>query len=275
MWIGSLIAIGIAGLGTLASLLIPRTKIAEPSLKLQWENLAVPKPIAQLIRRDRGLLLAILIATIFWFLGAATQMAVNTLGKSTLKLSDTRTSLMVSGIGFGIMIGCIVAGFAGKGRSGQSWIRLGSWMLLLSLLLIAWLGSGRLGMPSNAGSGDVSILASLLHADMLEWALRASMVLLGLSAGMFVVPVQVFLQQAPPPEFKGRLLGVQNLFTWIGILLAAAYFEGFGMILRAVAGPGGDASYQWAMFASLGAIILPVCLFYRLPNIPNNAAAVD
>ena len=110
---------------------------------------------------------------------------------------------------------------------------------------------------------DESFWTSLLHADILEWSLRGSMVLLGMAAGMFVVPVQVFLQQAPPREFKGRLLGVQNLATWIGILLSAAYAGMIGKLLRSFGGADGDSRLQWMMFASLALLMLPICLFYR------------
>jgi len=88
MWIGSLIAIGIAVFGALASLLIPRTRIAEPRLILKWENLAVPQDVARMIRGNTGLMLAILVASVFWFLGGVTQVAVNTLGSSTLQLNS-------------------------------------------------------------------------------------------------------------------------------------------------------------------------------------------
>ena len=266
MWIGSLIAVGIAATGTVASLFIPRTPIAQPSLTLKFEDLFLPRDIAQLVRRDRRLLLAILISSVFWFLGGVTQISVNTLGKATLQLSDTRTSVLVAGIGFGIMAGCIIAGFLGKGRSGSRWVLTGSWLLLISLSLIAFLGSGLAGTAINAGEKDQSVMVRLFSADMLEWSLRLSMVFLGVSAGMFVVPVQVFLQQAPPPELKGRLLGVQNLVTWIGILLSAVFVWIAGVALRAIAGPNGDARHQWAVFASLALLMVPVCLFYRLPE---------
>lgn len=266
MWIGSLIAVGIAAAGTVASLFIPRTPIAQPGLILKSEDLFLPGDIAQLVRRDQRLLLAMLISSVFWFLGGVTQISVNTLGKATLQLSDTRTSLLLAGMCFGIMAGCIIAGFLGKGRSGSRWVLTGSWLLLISLSLIAFLGSGLAGTVVNAGQKDQSIRVMLFSADLLEWSLRFSMVFLGVSAGMFVVPVQVFLQQAPPPEYKGRLLGVQNLVTWIGILLSAAFVGIAGIVLRAIAGPNGDAVHQWAVFASLALLMVPVCLFYRLPE---------
>lgn len=270
LWMGSVIAVGIAVTGTLSSFVLPKTRVAVPDLQIGWENLAIPKSIWSLIQRDRGLLMALLIATVFWFLGGVTQMAVNTLGKSTFDLSATRTSLMVSGIGFGIAAGCVIAGFLGKSQGGQNWVRTGAWLLMLSLALIGFLATGFAGKPASAGAPDESITASL-GADGFEWFLRFSMVLLGMSAGMFVVPVQVFLQQAPPAEYKGRLIGVQNLMTWIGILLSAVYGAVIGWLQVRIGGEGAEGPLQWIMFASLAIFMLPICLFYRLPAVSVTA----
>ncbi|MFN9720668.1 MAG: MFS transporter [Planctomycetota bacterium] len=275
MWIGSVIAIGIACLGTVSSLVIPRTRPADPGLKLHPENLFVPRSVVSLVRQNPNLMMAIVISSVFWFLGGVTQMGVNTLGKSSMGLSDTRTSLMVAGIGFGIAAGCIIAGFLGSGRSGRLWVTTGAWLLFFSLTLIAWIGSGHFGLPRTAGQLDEPLLQSLLSADRIEWSLRFSMVLLGVSAGMFFVPIQVYLQQAPPADLKGRLLGVQNLMTWIGIVLSALYVSLFGMIVAPWTRPGAEGSLQWLLFVSLAAMMIPICLFYRLPEPPAANIAVS
>ena len=267
LWIGSVIAVGIAIAGTVTSCFVPRTSAAEPNLKIRFENLAIPVDVARLVIRERGLLKALLVAAVFWFLGGVTQMAVNTLGKSSMGLSSTRTSLMVAAIGFGIAAGCAMTGlFGGKGN-GSRWVTGGAWLLFVALLLIAFLGSGQLGVPASSGVQGESILTGVAHADLLEWSLRFSMTLLGFAAGMFVVPVQVYLQQAPPAELKGRLLGVQNLVTWIGILLSAAYFAICGIALNRIGGPDGESRYQWIVFMSLAALMLPICVLYRLPKV--------
>lgn len=272
MWIGSAIAVCIAVVGTLAALLIPATRTAEPALKLKLENLAIPAEIGRLILRERGLLMAILVVSVFWFLGGVTQMAVNTLGKSTLGLSATRTSLMVVAIGVGIAAGCALTGYFGKGGNGRRWVTRGAWLLCLSLSMVAILGSGQLGVPASSGDVDANFFTALLRADELEWGLRLNMILLGGAAGMFVVPVQVYLQQAPPDDMKGRLLGVQNLITWIGILLSAVYVGVGSMLLNVCFSPNGESRYQWVIFASLAALMLPICFLYRLPNVEVGSA---
>jgi len=271
LWIGSVIAVGIAIAGTVTSFFVPRTPAAEPNLKIRLENMAVPADVARLVFRERGLLKAVLVAAVFWFLGGVTQMAVNTLGKSSMGLSSTRTSLLVAAIGFGIAAGCAMTGlFGGKGN-GSRWVTGGAWLLFISLSLVAFLGSGRLGVPVSSGVQGEAIFKGIVHADFLEWSLRFGMAMLGFAAGMFVVPVQVYLQQAPPAELKGRLLGVQNLVTWIGILLSAAYFAICGILLNQFGGQNGESRYQWLVFASLAVLMLPICVFYRLPSVDNTS----
>jgi acyl-[acyl-carrier-protein]-phospholipid O-acyltransferase/long-chain-fatty-acid--[acyl-carrier-protein] ligase len=268
LWIGSSLALIPAVAGTLTAVMIPRGSSAEPGLRLTLGNAFLPASVLTLLRGNRDLVLAILVSALFWFLGGVTHMSVTTLGEQTLSLSSTRTSVLAAGMGIGIAAGCVVAGFLGRPGSGGSWTVTGAWLLVLSMSLVAVLGSGLFGQPASAGveGTDESILRRLLVADLLEWALRGSMVLLGFAAGIFVVPVQVYLQQAPPAELKGRLLGVQNLATWIGILLSAAYSFVVGLLLKLVGGDGGDLRLQWAMFLTLAVMLIPVGCFYRLPE---------
>ena len=267
LWIGSVVAVGIAIVGTVTSFLVPRTPAAEPNLKIRLENLAIPADVARLIFRERGLLKAVLVAAVFWFLGGVTQMAVNTLGRSSMGLSSTRTSLLVAAIGLGIAAGCATTGLFGAKGNGRRWVTGGAWLLFISLSLVALLGSGQVGVPASSGVQGEGIFTGIVHADMLEWSMRFSMGLLGFAAGMFVVPVQVYLQQAPPAELKGRLLGVQNLVTWIGILLSAVYFAICGVVLNQFGGQNGDSRHQWIVFVSHAALMLPICFLYRLPKI--------
>ena len=92
----------------------------------------------------------------------------------------------------------------------------------------------------------------------------------GSGAGIFVVPVQVYLQQAPSDDMKGCLLGVQNLVSWLGIFLSAVYIGVGGALLKFFFGATGDTQYPWLIFVSLAACILPICLFYRLPQVKRD-----
>jgi MFS family permease len=262
MWMGSLIAIGIAAVGTLTALLIPRQPPAQPQLQLSLKSFGVPADVWKLLVSDRRLSQAIFIASLFWFIGGVAQPAVNSLGRNAFHLSDTRTSVLASGIGIGIAAGCILVGLV-AGNRARFWVTGGAWGITVSLLCISVAGSGILGKP-EAGAMNESILQSLLGASGIEWLMRGLMVLLGLSAGIFVVPIQVFIQQCPPPSQKGRVLGVQNLFNWIGILLSAVFLALMNAAISLFWGATAIGEKQYLIFLVMSFVMMPVAFRYRV-----------
>ncbi|MEZ6127258.1 MAG: MFS transporter [Planctomycetaceae bacterium] len=268
LWMCSLIAVGIAILGTVTSLLVRPTPVAQPTLPLRWDNLLIPKEVWQLFGTQPKLAKAILVMMVFWFIGGVAQPAVNSLGENVLHLSKTRTSLLAASIGIGIALGCIVAGFANRTGSadGSRWTTRGSWMIVASLSLITVLASGIAGRPLESADRVQNIFHSLIVADPMEWLLRFSMLSLGLSAGIFVVPVQVYIQEAPPAGLKGRLIATMNVLTWIGILMSAAYIFAMNLLTAALSPTQGGHEYQFLVFGSLAVLMAPLAVLYRLPT---------
>lgn len=268
LWMCSAIAVGIAIAGTITSLFVCSTPVAEPSLKLQKGNLFIPADVRLALRAEPHMIKAILVMTLFWFIGGVAQPAVNTLGEHVLQLNKTRTSLLAAAIGVGIATGCVIAGFANRGGSsgGARWTTRGSWMIFLSLVWISVLGSGVLGVPNSSKDVPESLWNSLMVANSTEWTFRVAMWLLGVSSGIFVIPVQVYIQQTPPPELKGRMIGAMNFMTWMGILASAGFLWIANMTLTVFAGEESQ-QLQYLTFAALAVFMLPVALIYRLPSL--------
>ncbi|MEM9657351.1 MAG: MFS transporter, partial [Planctomycetota bacterium] len=80
---------------------------------------------------------------------------------------------------------------------------------------------------------------------------------LGAFAGLFVVPLQVFMQSRPPENKKGRMIALMNLCSWIGILISAVLVIVIDLVQQALAWPKSTS------FLFIAAIMLPVALFYR------------
>ena len=101
-------------------------------------------------------------------------------------------------------------------------------------------------------------------------AYPAGLLLLGLgySAGIFVVPLQVFLQARPPADRKGRMIGTMNLANWIAILLAAGFYGLCSKLFTlpaAAPGEGVRSNISWT-FAVMAVLILPVAVTFRPPD---------
>lgn len=219
-------SIGIAVIGLGFALLVRKLPVAQPDLRFQWSQFGVDPDNWRLIRSDRFLFRVLLASALFWFAGGVVQPAVNNFGKIELQLGDGRTSVMAACMGIGIAIGCLLSGSLSKQRIRFSVVTTGAWGIFVSLVALSLLPL--LATSPDAASDTTTNLLSLLgHAQPIEWAARCLLILLGASAGLYVVPLQVALQAVPPEDQRGRMIGTMNLFNWSGILLAAVFYGVF------------------------------------------------
>jgi acyl-[acyl-carrier-protein]-phospholipid O-acyltransferase/long-chain-fatty-acid--[acyl-carrier-protein] ligase len=232
-------------------------------------SLTIHRETRDLLRRDRALLAVLLISSLFWFLGGVVQPAVNSFGKTQMLLGDSRTSLMTACLGVGIAIGCILAGVLSRHRVEFRLVRVGAWGVVLCLGALAWLGAGVDGQGTKDKGqgmelrGDPESFSELLVPRTWDESLaRLLMIGVGLSAGLFVVPLQVFMQSRPPGDQKGRMIGAMNLINWIGIVLSAAFYWAAVRLIEVLGRTGTRIEVSW-IFASLAALMLPVAVFYR------------
>ena len=256
LWTVSGICVLIAVLGTLTSLLLRRTPIAHARLPFSLSALAINRETWSLLRSDRELFGVLMISSLFWFIGGVVHPTVNAFGKSQMSLSDSRTGLLAACMGVGIAFGCAWAGKASHQQVSFRLVKVGAWGVVGCLCALVGLGA-HIG-PNFIG---VSTFASTSFAAVFwpntveEFTARFLLIGLGLFAGLFVVPLQVFLQARPPQDQKGRTIGAMNLINWIGILLAAA----FTYVCSAVFTP---QHISWT-FLALAVFMLPVAVFYR------------
>jgi acyl-[acyl-carrier-protein]-phospholipid O-acyltransferase/long-chain-fatty-acid--[acyl-carrier-protein] ligase len=243
VWIGSLICVVIAIVGTLTSFLVRRVPVAQPGLKHSWAAWGISRDITRLLIRDRQLMWAIVVVSIFWMVGGIVQQTVNALGKTQLHLTERATSMLAASIGLGIALGCVLGGYLSRGRVNPKIVFVGSMGLFITLVMMALPGGPNQHLLGYYGSIPVLIV-------------------MGAFTGMFIVPVQVSLQSRPPREEKGRMIATMNQFSWIGIILGAILYQACILVLDLTAQDGAGWPRS-TIFAVAAAIMLPVALFYR------------
>ena len=187
--------LGIAIVGSLTSLFIRKVPASGSSLEMQWNPFAEVYAGMRRIYRDRPLWLTVAGISYFWFVGALFQMAVILVGTESLHLSDTRTGLLVTALAVGIGTGSIAAGWL----SGDT-VEIG---------LVPY-GAALLGIAS------IFVGFSHTFASSVLWLGVA-----GFAGGLFIVPLNAFLQEHAEPQEKGRLLATNNFLNMIGVVLAS------------------------------------------------------
>ncbi|MBT3194586.1 MAG: MFS transporter [Verrucomicrobia bacterium] len=151
------------------------------------------------LRRDRHLLLAVLGAAYFLFLAAFIQQALFSYGVVSLGLSVERSGYFFPVAALGIGVGALLAGRL----SGRN-IELG----------VVPIGAVGLAVCCSCLSLIPATVASLILVVFL----------IGLSSGLFIVPLNAFIQQRAPRECRGEILASCNFLSFLGAALSAGIF---------------------------------------------------
>lgn len=242
LWIGSLVCAIIAVVGTVTSLFIRYTPAVQPQARFELSDSIVPASIVSLLGKDRPLLMALVVSSVFWLVGGLVMPVVNRMGINQLRQGETKTSVLTAGLAIGIIIGAISANLVLKRMPKDKQVSLGVLIMILSMCLVSvWKPNG-------------DVLLGYIGTFL-------GLVVSGIGAAVFVIPIQVFLQERPPLELKGRLIGTMNFANFVGILLAGPIYQLLIKIADAMAWP--DSS----VFAMMAAMLLPILIFYRLPKL--------
>ncbi len=189
--------LGIAIVGTLASLFIqkvPASGSREPfHLNPFHEIVEGTRELA----KDRIQALTVIGISWFWFIGALLQMAILLLGKEGLLATDNQIGFLVTALALGIGAGSLAAGTV----SGDH-LELGLAPAGALLMGIATFGLGLSGTYNSA----------------LVWLL-----LVGFTGGLFVVPLNAWLQEKAPAKERGRILATNNFANMVGVILASGF----------------------------------------------------
>jgi MFS family permease len=276
LWMVSAMCVGIAVLGTCTSLFVRKTPVARPGLEFEWSAVGINRETRNMLKGDRLLVEVLLISSLFWFLGGVMQPTTNSFGKQQLELGDANTSLLGAFMGVGIAVGCVVAGKLSREKINFGLVRIGSWGLVGSLSWLCLLGVAH--SAENPGAWG-----NLFPNSLTETYSRLGMLGVGFFGGLFIVPLQVFLQARPPEDQKGRMIGTMNLINWIAICLAAAFVAISTLVLKAIQGSGATGTeaiseastrlveVHW-IFGVMAVIMLPVAIFYHPPDETLSAA---
>jgi acyl-[acyl-carrier-protein]-phospholipid O-acyltransferase/long-chain-fatty-acid--[acyl-carrier-protein] ligase len=194
-WIGGIL-MAVAVFGSLTSLGIARGAVPagyRPFPKWPWGEMAAS---IRRLYRVRPLWLTVLGISYFWFLGALLQLGNMLLGEQILGLSDTEIGMMNVAVAVGIAFGSIAAGKLSGDHVEFGLVPLGS----------IGIGIGALLLAAAPPSYTLTLIA---------------LAIIGLSAGLFIVPLNAFLQLRAGADERGRLIAANNFLNMFGVMLAA------------------------------------------------------
>ena len=228
-----LTGIAVAAAGLTIARTLPVTPAVAPDQPIVWSPLVYWRTLHGL-RNDGYLLLAVIGAAYFLFVGAFCQLNLLPYGMRYLGMSEAHSGYLFVAAAIGIGAGSLLAGRL-SGRTVEFGV-----------------------VP--VGAAGLTIASFALHAVPPHLpTVLGLVVLFGVSAGLFIVPLQAFIQLRSPAEHRGSILAASSFLSWVGALLASG-------LLWLLAGPMGVSPGGAFTVLGITTLVLSLITLIVLPD---------
>ncbi len=202
--------VGLAVAGWVASLLLVRRPAADPVAPPPWNAFRRTWQDLSELWGQRELAAAAAGIVFFWALGAVAQLNVDQYATEAGAGSQGQIVPLLVALVSGIGLGSLMAGKVSTRGVDMGLVPLGAILMAAASLCLAF--GPRTIFTADGGVG-------------LAWGFAmVSLLLLGLGAGIFDVPLEAAFQERSPPARRGGLLAAANLLTFAGMFLASTLY---------------------------------------------------
>ena len=186
-------------------------------------------------RKRKHLLVTLFGSAFFLFVGAFTQLNIIPFGIQSLNLSAVAGGYLFLSTALGIAFGSFIGGKISKkkiepGLSCLAGLAMAVFFLFLDLF----------------SSNLIAVLICLI--------------LLGVSGGIFIVPLDSFNQMNSTDEKRGQVIGSANFLSFVGVLLASFALYFFSQII------GLSSAHGFAVM-SIITLLVSIAMIFRLSDL--------
>lgn len=227
-WMAAGVCLVVAVVGLISSLRLPKVPAVAPERPIRLFPAEILRTLLH-IRHDRWLMLAVIGLAWFMLVGAYTQLNLIGYGIQQMGLDEAKSGYLFLASAFGIAGGSLLAAKLSGKDVEFGIVPLGAIGLTIAPVLL-----------HNAPANLPTVLAIIL--------------LFGISAGLFSLPLQTFIQLRAEAEIRGEVLAASSFVNWIGILIASALTFLFSGPLHMTAAQGFSVMGVMTLLLTLGTI---------------------
>ena len=196
-WLSAAVLIGVAVLGTLTSLPINHLPPGDPTRKFPWDAPIQTWRDLQALAASLPMLRVAFGVAFFYAVGALAQLNIDQLASEGGALLESAKSPLLLSLIAGVCVGSILAGFWSGDHVELGILPLGAFgVALFSMLLFT--------VPQTLFVTAAPVTPGFIWACVL-------LGFLGISAGLFNVPLEAYLQHRSPRANRGSILAATQL----------------------------------------------------------------
>ena len=242
----ALAVLSVAAFGLTASLMIKRLTAADPLRKFSANIVRETIDGLKTLHSTRALFRTALGIGFFWSLASLAQMNTDSFGMHELSLSQPQVGPLLGMLVLGSALGAVVAGLISGNHVELGLVPLGATGISICGVLLFQLGESFTG-PEN------------ISATFAFYLTGGLLVMLGMCAGLFDIPLEAHLQQRSEPHQRGTILATSNFITFSMILAASGVFYVLNDVLKLSAS-------QIFLWVGLGTFPITIYVFSLIPT---------
>jgi 1-acyl-sn-glycerol-3-phosphate acyltransferase len=235
--------------GYLASRFIPLTPAAAPESRVRWQPVSHTRHTLSIAKSDRIIQQAILAISWFWFLGACYLTQFPNFTHLHLNGSESAVSFLLALFSVGIALGSLLCARLSNHKIEYGLVPVGSFCITLFGLLMP------LSVPEPLPQ-FTSFIAFISYPAL--WPVFISLLLLGASGGLFIVPLYTILQQRAKATERSQVIAANNIYNALFMVGSAV----LGIVTLSVIGMSIPGLFM--LLAALN-LVMAVYLFLQAP----------
>ncbi|NLS13864.1 MFS transporter [Vibrio sp. SM6] len=211
-WLAAAAVVVFALLGYLASRSIPLAPASNPTLKLRWQPIRQTRATLAIARQDRIIFQCIMAISWFWFLGATYLTQFPNFTKQFLGGGESAVAFLLALFSIGIAVGSLACD------------RLSNHRIEIGIVPLGALGLTLFGALAATSVPDFPIVVSSLSdfiAQRALWPLFGALLAIGISGGLFIVPLYALLQQRAQPKQRAQVIAALNIYNALFMVASA------------------------------------------------------
>lgn len=232
---------------------IPLSPAPVPDIKINWNPITETIKNVRTFWAQQTLWVAIVAISWFWFFGATLLAQFPTLAKNVLQGSERDFISLLSIFSVGVGVGSIWCEKLSKGKQELGLVMLGA----AGMSLFAWdFATTTSSIQQQLLANPVLSLHTLGGVDYARMLLDVG--LLGVSGGLYIVPLYVLLQSRAEAGYQSRVIAANNIMNALFMVLSA----GFSVLLF---GMGVTIPQLFAITAAVN-VLVAIYLCFRQPE---------
>lgn len=211
-WLVFAATLAVAVAGYLAALGVPRVAVGDEGLILNLNPVTASWTNIKLLGRDRNLLHGVLGISWFWFYGTVFLVQIPAWTQGVLGGNESTLAGLLALFIVGISTGALLCERLSRGNVEIGLVPMGA--LGMTLFGLDLMFASPTEPLVDAGIGDLLAMSG-------SWRIVADLLLIGVSGGLFIVPLYALIQSLSGDAERARVIAGMNILNALFMVLAS------------------------------------------------------